>query len=51
MWHLPGSSVPQMLAPSGTVMNFVTFSLALIALAYIIQWVFNNTRAACLWPS
>ena len=30
-------------------MDFVTFSLALIA--YIIQWVFNNTGAACLWPS
>lgn len=24
-------------------MDFVTFSLALIALAYIIQWVFNKT--------
>ena len=44
-------SVPRMLPPSGTVMDFVTFSLALIALAYIIQWVFNNTGAACLWPS
>jgi membrane protease YdiL (CAAX protease family) len=37
LWHLPGVSVPQMLLPSGTVMDFVTFSLALIALAYIIQ--------------
>jgi Type II CAAX prenyl endopeptidase Rce1-like len=51
LWHLPRLSVPQMLPPSGTVMDFVTFSLALIALAYIIQWVFNNTGAACLWPS
>ena len=51
LWHLPRLSVPQMLPPSRTVMDFVTFSLALIALAYIIQWVFNNTGAACLWPS
>jgi hypothetical protein len=51
LWHLPGLSVPQMLPPSGTVMDFVTFSLALIALAYIIQWVFNNTGEACLWLS
>ena len=51
LWHLPGFSVPQMLPSSGTVMDFVTFSLALIAIAYIIQWVFNNTGAACLWPS
>jgi uncharacterized protein len=51
LWHLPRLSVPQMLPPSGTVMDFVTFSLALIAVAYIIQWVFNNTGAACLWPS
>jgi membrane protease YdiL (CAAX protease family) len=51
LWHLPGFSVPQMLPPSGTVMDFVTFSLVLIALAYIIQWVFNNAGAACLWPS
>src|SRR5829696_1533074 len=51
LWHLPGFSVPQMLPPSGTVMDFVTFSLALIALAYIIQWVFNYTGAACLWLS
>jgi uncharacterized protein len=42
LWHLPGFSVPQVLPPSGTVMDFVTFSLALIALAYIIQWVFNS---------
>ena len=43
LWHLPGFLVPQKLPPSGTVMDFVRFSLALIALAYIIQWVFNNT--------
>ena len=29
-------------------MDFVRFSLALIALAYIIQWVFNNTGASVL---
>jgi uncharacterized protein len=51
LWHLPGFLVPQKLPPAGTVMDFVTVSLALIALAYIIQWVFNNTGAACLWPS
>jgi membrane protease YdiL (CAAX protease family) len=43
LWHLPGFLVPQKLPPSGTVMDFVRFALALIALAYIIQWVFNNT--------
>jgi uncharacterized protein len=29
-------------------MDFVRFSLALIALAYIIQWVFNNTGGRLL---
>jgi uncharacterized protein len=29
-------------------MDFVRFSLALIALAYIIQWVFNNTGGSVL---
>jgi uncharacterized protein len=48
LWHLPGFLVPQKLPPSGTVMDFVRFSLALIALAYIIQWVFNNTGGSVL---
>jgi membrane protease YdiL (CAAX protease family) len=48
LWHLPGFLVPQKLPPSGTVMDFVRFSLALIALAYIIQWVFNNTGGSLL---
>ncbi len=43
LWHLPGFLVPQKLPPSGTVMDFVRFAVALIALAYIIQFVFNNT--------
>src|SRR5215208_4577179 len=48
LWHLPGFLVPQKLPPSGTVMDFVRFSLALIALAYVIQWVFNNTGGSVL---
>jgi uncharacterized protein len=48
LWHLPGFLVPQKLPPSGTVMDFVRFSLALIALAYIIQFVFNNTGGSVL---
>jgi CAAX protease family protein len=48
LWHLPGFLVPQRLPPSGTVMDFVRFSLALIALAYIIQWVFNSTGGSVL---
>jgi CAAX protease family protein len=48
LWHLPGFLVPQKLPPSGTVMDFVRFSLALIALAYIIQWVVNNTGGSVL---
>jgi membrane protease YdiL (CAAX protease family) len=43
LWHLPGFLVPQKLPPSGTVMDFVRFAVALIALAYVIQFVFNNT--------
>jgi hypothetical protein len=30
-------------------MDFVRFAIALIALAYIIQWIFNSTGAACYW--
>ena len=48
LWHLPGFLVPQKLPPSGTVMDFVRFSLALISLAYIIQFVFNNTGGSVL---
>src|SRR5262249_10964524 len=48
LWHLPAFLVPQQLPPSGTVMDFVRFSLSLIALAYIIQWVFNNTGGSVL---
>jgi membrane protease YdiL (CAAX protease family) len=48
LWHLPGFLVPHELPPSGTVMDFVRFALALIALAYIIQWVFNNTGGRVL---
>ena len=43
LWHLPGFLVPQKLPPSGTVMDFVRFTVGLIALGYIIQFVFNNT--------
>jgi CAAX protease family protein len=48
LWHLPGFLVPQKLPPSGTVMDFVRFAVALIALAYIIQFVFNNTGGSVL---
>jgi uncharacterized protein len=48
LWHLPGFLVPQKLPPSGTVMDFVRFALALIPLAYIIQFVFNNTGGSVL---
>lgn len=48
LWHLPGFLIPQRIPPSGTVMDFVTFFVAVLALAYIIQWVFNNTRDSVL---
>jgi uncharacterized protein len=48
LWHLPGFLVPQKLPPSGTVMDFVRFALALIALAYVIQFAFNNTGGSVL---
>jgi uncharacterized protein len=48
LWHLPGFLVPQKLPPSGTVMDFVRFAVALIALAYVIQFVFNNTGGSVL---
>jgi membrane protease YdiL (CAAX protease family) len=34
--------------PRGTVLDFVVFVLALIALRLIIMWVFNNTRGSVL---
>jgi uncharacterized protein len=52
LWHLPGFFLPsQALAdipPRGTVMDFVRFAIALIALAYVIQWVFNSTGGSVL---
>jgi membrane protease YdiL (CAAX protease family) len=48
LWHLPGFLVPQKLPPSGTVMDFVRFAVALIALGYVIQFVFNNTGGSVL---
>lgn len=34
--------------PRGTVLDFVVFALALLALRLIIQWVFNNTKGSVL---
>ncbi|HJZ54002.1 MAG TPA: type II CAAX endopeptidase family protein [Gemmataceae bacterium] len=48
LWHLPAFLVPQKLPPSGTVLDFVRFTLALIALTYIIQWIVNHTRGSVL---
>jgi membrane protease YdiL (CAAX protease family) len=52
LWHLPGFLIPSQslsdIPPRGTVMDFVRFAIALIALAYIIQWVFNSTGDSVL---
>jgi uncharacterized protein len=52
LWHLPGFLIPSQslsdIPPRGTVMDFVRFAIALIALAYIIQWVFNSTGGSVL---
>lgn len=48
LWHLPGFLVPQKLPPSGTIMDFVRFAVALVALGYVIQWVFNNSGGSVL---
>lgn len=48
LWHLPGFLVPQKVPPSGTVMDFVAFFVGILALALIIQWVFNNTHGSVL---
>lgn len=52
LWHLPGYLIPSQditdIPPRGTVMDFVVFSLALIGLRFIMQWVFNNTRGSVL---
>ncbi|MBV9452726.1 MAG: CPBP family intramembrane metalloprotease [Rubrobacter sp.] len=51
-WHLPGFLIPSEeladIPPRGTVLDFVVFALALIALRLIIQWVFNNTKGSVL---
>ena len=52
LWHLPGFLIPSQnlsdIPPRGTVMDFVRFAIALIALAYVIQWVFNRTGGSVL---
>jgi len=52
LWHLPGFLIPSQaltdIPPRGTVLDFVVFSLALIGLRLIMQWVFNNTRGSVL---
>jgi membrane protease YdiL (CAAX protease family) len=34
--------------PRGSVLDFVVFAIALIALRLIMQWVFNNTKGSVL---
>ncbi len=52
LWHLPGFLIPSQdltdIPPRGTVLDFVVFSLALIALRLVIMWVFNNTKGSVL---
>ena len=52
LWHLPGFLIPSQdltdIPPRGTILDFVVFALALIALRLIIQWVFNNTKGSVL---
>jgi membrane protease YdiL (CAAX protease family) len=52
LWHLPGYLIPSQdltdIPPRGTVLDFVVFALALIALRLVIQWVFNNTKGSVL---
>jgi membrane protease YdiL (CAAX protease family) len=52
LWHLPGFLIPSQaltdIPPRGTVLDFVVFALALIALRLVIQWVFNNTKGSVL---
>jgi CAAX protease family protein len=52
LWHLPGFLIPSQdltdIPPRGTVLDFVVFALALMALRLIMQWVFNNTRGSVL---
>jgi membrane protease YdiL (CAAX protease family) len=52
LWHLPGFLIPSQdltdIPPRGTVLDFVVFALALIALRLIMQWVFNNTKGSVL---
>jgi membrane protease YdiL (CAAX protease family) len=52
LWHLPGFLIPSQdltdIPPRGTVLDFVVFSLALIALRIVMQWVFNNTKGSVL---
>jgi uncharacterized protein len=50
LWHLPGFLIPSEgladIPPRGTVLDFVVFLLALIALRLVIVWVVNNTRGS-----
>ena len=52
LWHLPGFLIPSQdltdIPPRGSVLDFVVFALALIALRLIMQWVFNNTKGSVL---
>jgi uncharacterized protein len=52
LWHLPGFLIPSQdltdIPPRGSVLDFVVFAIALIALRLIMQWVFNNTKGSVL---
>src|SRR4028119_1368109 len=46
LWHLPGFLIPSQdltdIPPRGSVLDFVVFAFALIALRLIMQWGFNT---------
>jgi uncharacterized protein len=52
LWPLPGFLTPSQaltdIPPRGTVLDFVVFALALVALRRVMQWVFNNKKGSVL---